>query len=299
MKLALKTPVGVGALAVLLTLSACGGTDTNTDDAMLRGFERCSTPEVDLSTRMRVASEILESPTRSTGPVVIDVWFHIITDGSKGHVPDSQIHAQLDVLNAAFAGQTSSARVSRESAVPTRFSFRLAGINRVNNRAWFTAQPGSRAESQMKQTLRRGTAATLNFYTTNPGRGYLGWATFPWNYENNKTADGVVCKFTTLPGGTEGAYAEGDTGTHEVGHWLGLYHTFQGGCTGNGDFVGDTPAEGSAAYGCPLLRDTCSGGGFDPIENFMDYTDDNCMYRFSSGQAIRKSDSWNTWREGK
>lgn len=251
-------------------------------------------PDVTRGSKANAYGTLKAYPLLAPGSVTIPVIFHSISDHAQSAAEKARterlISAQLKVLNDSYAGRTAP------GAADTPFRFALDHIDYTVNAAWYTVVPGP-VEKQMKSALYQGDSRTLNVYTANIGGGLLGWAFFPKGYNNGRDYfDGVVMLDESMPGGTAGKYAEGDTLTHEVGHWLGLYHTFQGGCTPSNDFVADTPAESHAQFDCPVGADTCDAPGLDPIHNFMDYTQDSCMNMFTPGQAKRMSDSWQYFR---
>ena len=125
----------------------------------------------------------------------------------------------------------------------------------------------------------------------------LGWATFPSNVSSQLDKDGVVLHYGSLPGGDIQNYDRGQTATHEVGHWVGLYHTFQNGCSAQGDQVEDTPPQRYSTTGCPEGKDTCTAPGLDPIHNYMDYSYDRCYSEFSPGQVERMTEQFVAFRD--
>jgi hypothetical protein len=224
----------------------------------------------------------------------VPVYFHVITDGATGNVTDAQIAAQMQVLNATFAGA--------EGGAKTGFSFTLAGVTRTDNAAWFNAKPGGVDEHSMKQALHQGGDNALNLYS-GTAAAFLGWAYLPdvTTKPGQEYLDGVVFDWESMPGTSTtyaGRYDQGETVTHEVGHWLNLEHTFYGGCSAKGDFVDDTPAEKTPTSGCPAGKDTCSAPGLDPIHNYMDYSYDSCYTEFTAGQTQRMRDAWLFYRAG-
>jgi len=245
-------------------------------------IERCATATPTEAEIQAVASYLKahesELATLAVGGQIKVAW-HVIYSGSTGNIPQSQIDAQIAELNKAYSGYY--------GGVNTGYTFVLASVDRTNSKTWFTCTPGTTKERNMKNALALDVTHRLNVYSCKPGQSLLGWSYFPNSYAENNKMHGVVFHYGSVPGGYLAPYNLGGTLDHEVGHYLGLYHTFQGGCSGSGDQVADTPAEATATSGCPAGKNTCSSPGDDPIHNYMDYSDDACYTEFTAGQDVR------------
>lgn len=211
---------------------------------------------------LEAESGFAESSLAAAATIAIKVYWHVTATArtvAGGYLTQATLDKQLSVLNSAYA--------------PHGISFTQGGVEWTVNSNY----ANDKAELAMKKALRKGTYRDLNVYFV-PGTEYLGYAYFPKavaSGSNDFYLDGVVIRSSTVPGGSEVPYDLGHTATHEIGHWLGLYHTFQGGCTGSGDFVSDTPAEASESFGCATTRDSCpNAAGLDPVTNYMDYSDE-------------------------
>lgn len=237
-------------------------------------------------------------PMLAAGSVTVPTYFHVISaeplSAKEKARYESMISAQMKVMNNAYSGKGDA-----KGSPATPFTFRLAATDYTVNAAWSTMDYGSQETKAAKTALHQGGMESLNVYSVDLGGGLLGYATFPQQGQGQVSQDGVVILNESMPGGDVDPYSEGDTLVHEAGHWLGLYHTFQNGCTGAGDYVTDTPAEAVPAFYCDEApRDTCTAEpGIDPLENYMDYTEDFCMHEFTPGQARRMSNSWEAYRQ--
>jgi hypothetical protein len=240
-----------------------------------------------------VAREV--SP-KLTGIVNIPVYVHAITGRHKGErkkVSRDRIRNLIAILNNAMAGRQSSL------SAPTRFRFSVVRVDRRRKESWYKAFFNGPRDQKMKRRLHRGDAHALNLYLNGGGpndESVLGWSRFPWQYASTPRLDSVSLNVASLPGGRARGYNLGDTLVHETGHWLGLFHTFEGGCDEPGDMVADTAAEGVPSFYCPTTRDSCPAPLRDPVRNFMDYSLDSCMNMFTPGQVDRMDSAFEKYR---
>ncbi len=236
--------------------------------------------------------------------VTIPVVFHIVYNTAAQNVSDAQIASQMTVLNndyrklnadlsnipAAFQSLVADCEVQFCMAAQDPNGNPTTGIVRKS-----TSTTSFSTNDAMKKTATGGddawnSAKYLNIWVCNLSGGVLGYAQFPGGAA---ATDGVVITYTGF--GTIGTAAapfnKGRTATHEVGHWLNLFHIWGDdgtSCTGS-DLVNDTPNQADENYGCPTFPAvSCSNGpNGDLFMNYMDYTDDACMYMFTTGQKAR------------
>ena len=231
--------------------------------------------------------------------VTIPTVFHVLYRTTSENISDAQIMTQMDVLNKDFRKLNADASSTPAifTAVDAEVQFCLAtqdpngvsttGINRKS-----TTKTSWGTDDSVKKTSQGGidpwnASNYLNIWICNIGGGILGYAQFPGG---SASTDGVVLdyRYTGTIGTATAPFNKGRTATHEVGHWLNLRHIW-GDATCGSDLVSDTPTHNTANYGCPAYphNSTCSGTPVEMTMNYMDYTDDACMYMFSGGQKTR------------
>lgn len=238
-------------------------------------------------------------------PYVIPIVFHIVHENGAENISDEAVERAMTWLNQSFAN---SAGYDRGEGLDTEISFCLAkrtpdnqatnGITRTVSD--LTDSAASVRDRELKDLIRWDPTSYLNVWLVkeivgSQGPGVAGYAYFP--SQHGSAIDGIVMEARWMLTETRLPVL-----THEVGHYLGLYHTFQGGCknddcTTDGDRVCDTPPDGSkAAVPCSGTANTCdtdTDDGFfeddqeDMFINYMDYGYQTCQHAFTPGQRDR------------
>jgi Pregnancy-associated plasma protein-A/Secretion system C-terminal sorting domain/Ig-like domain CHU_C associated/SprB repeat len=257
------------------------------------------------------AQQYVANGKRTRQLVTIPVVFHVVYKTAAENISDAACIANLAQLNldfarlnadaantpAAFAGVAANTDIQFCLAVRDPLGNSTTGITHTS-----TATSSWSTNNNIKFAASGGVDAWprdqyLNIWVGSLGSSLLGYAQFPGG---PAATDGVVVLNTSVgsqanPSPTGGSYNWGRTGTHEVGHWLGMYHIWGddgGACPGTGGFddnIADTPPQEDQNYGCPTypLLDACAtvapGAMF---MNYMDYVDDGCMNMFTNGQSL-------------
>ena len=235
---------------------------------------------------------------KANGTIEIPVVVHVVYNTNSQNISDAQVNSQIAVLNEDYSATNSDINKTpslfstvTSAGFGVHFSINVIRHIKTKTRSFST-------NDAVKSTSRGGDNAidpqhNLNIWVCNLGRGLLGYAQFPGG---NWSTDGVVILYSAFgsrskyPSGTYiSTYDLGRTATHEVGHWMNLRHIWgdDGGTCSGSDLVDDTPNQASENYGCPAFPHiSCSNSG-DMSMNYMDYTDDACMFMFSKGQQAR------------
>ena len=239
------------------------------------------------------------APQQTT--ITVPVYAVIVQDKkglvAKG-VTDAILRKQMEVLNQGFAVGAAAAGVS--------WQFKLLDTKRVSGPNMCAVAD----EMAMMAKHRVGGKNTLNvFFTDLEPCEILSNSNWPWDVDKKEgrndgrrvglAVDGVMLHYGTVPGGNRAFYNEGKTLIQATGKWMGLYNVFQNGCNGVGDMVDDTPAQRNGTAGCPPAgsQDTCPGlPGKDPVDNFMNSSDDVCLKTFTAGQQRRMQQMWVRYR---
>lgn len=225
------------------------------------------------------------------GTIEIPVVFNVLYKTAAQNVSLAQLQSQIDVLNEDYAATNADynntpALFQGVRSGNTGIKFVLDAVNRksTTTTSWSTNDAMKKSAKGIAPTS---PTTKLNIWVCNMGGGILGYAQFPGGAS---ATDGVVLddNATGRTGTAAAPFNKGRTATHEVGHWLNLRHIWGDATCGN-DQVGDTPLHNTANYGCPASghRSTCTGTPVEMTMNYMDYTDDACMYMFSLGQKAR------------
>ncbi len=273
------------------------------------------------------ANELMRQPIinfskKANGVIYIPVVFHIIHNDSLENLSQAQIMDQIRILNEDFRKKAGTAGGASTDplAADMQIEFRLAqyapngnksdGIIRVKSSLTNNAGDQAKALSywDSNKYLNVWIVKTINSSQVAGGGTILGYAQFPWQQSTQPTTDGIMIRSDQIGVVGTGTVSQGGrTLTHEIGHWLGLLHTFQNGCVGGtasdcaymGDQVCDTPPVTAASFGCQEGKNSCNNDVPDlpdMIHNYMDYSDGTCLNMFTPGQKNRMYNSLANYR---
>ncbi|MFM7177153.1 MAG: zinc metalloprotease [Bacteroidota bacterium] len=306
------TKIMLAAFAVSALFVSCSKEEESTNNSASNEIQQepserqCASMEVlnrqlaedpGLAARMaeidRIANEVVAGQRLlPDGTIEIPVVFNVLYKSTAQNISLTQLQSQIDILNQDY-GATNADYNNTPSIFQgvrsgnTGIRFVLDQVIRKS-----TTKTSWQTNDDMKKSTKGGLNPTspttkLNIWVCNLSNNILGYAQFPGG---SSATDGVVLDDNCVGVASLNytAYNKGRTATHEVGHWLNLRHIW-GDATCGSDLVSDTPSHNTSNYGCPAYPhySTCTGAPVEMTMNYMDYTDDACMYMFSAGQKTR------------